>query len=691
MQKEETEPLLSNKQNVVSGAAKAIVLSSVMFVFISFWRAAAIVVGDLGSTAYYIGGIAEQFVGEVAPYFILCVMLFSFAVSGLYMESSPLFVRGGVYRVVKFALGNIISKIAVSALVFDYVLTGPISSVSAGHYFVGLINDTFSHLNINISLNKNLFAMFVAIVIVAYFYWENIKGIEESSGKALKIFIITGIMGVLIIAWSLFTLWIKGEPFFKNLPDLKINLSDEAFGWFKNWDWIKSITAFSILIAFGHSLLAMSGLETLGQVYREIEYPKLKNFKKTILTIFIFSVVVTPAVSFLGVMLIPDSVRPQYIDNLIGGIAMFLAAPEWLKLVIHTFVVLVGVLILSAAVNTSIVGANSVLNRVAEDGILTDWLRKPQKKYGTTHRMLSLIAGMQILTIILSGGEILLLGEAYAFGVIWSLTLKAFAMIVLRYKDKRPREWRYPLNLNIGRLHIPLGIITVFLVLFFVAMTNLFTKPVATLSGFIFTFSFFIIFSVSELINKKKTKAKEISPEEEYLTEKSKRVLEHFNLEDEFEITPKTIGSELNDRVLVAVKDPNNLNHLQKVLSETDIEKTDVIVMIGRVFTDKFSTFVERDLQKDERELFSNVVDVSEKIGKPVITIIVPTNNAFFSIMNTANMLGVREVVIGLSAKYKPDIQLEQLALIWGTVQSDESKHIRIRIISYDREFIADL
>lgn len=691
MQKEESESLIDNKQKLVSGTAKAIVLSSVMFVFISYLRATAIVIGDLGSTMYYIGGIAEQFVGEVAPYFILLVMLFSFAVSGLYVESSSLYTRGGVYRVVKFALGDTFAKISVSALVFDYVLTGPISSVSAGQYFIGFLNETFHHFGVNIYLNGNVFSMFVAIIIILFFWWENVKGIEESSSKALKILIITVIMGVLVLLWGIITLLFKDEPFFKNLPPFEVKLSEEAYGFLKNWDWVKSITFFSILIAFGHSLLAMSGLETLGQVYREVEYPKLKNFKKAALTIFLITVTFTPGMSFLAVLLIPDSVRPQYIDNLIGGVAMFLAAPEWIKLIIHSFVVLVGVLILSAAVNTSIVGANSVLNRVAEDKILTDWLRKPNKKFGTTHRMLSLIAGMQIATVLLSRGEILLLGEAYAFGVIWSMTLKAFSMIVLRYKDKRPREWRYPVNIDIGKIHIPVGIITVFLILFFVAMTNLFTKPIATISGFSFTVIFFIIFMISEFINKKKIMSEEKLSEEEFYMEKSKRVLEHFNLEDEFEISPKAIGSELEDRILVAVKDPNNLYHLQKVLNETDTEKTDVIVMIGRVFTDKYSTLVEKELLEDERELFSNVVDVSEKIGKPVITVIIPTNNAFFSIISAAKMLSVREVVIGLSAKYKPDVQLEQLALLWGTVQSDETKHIKIRIITQDREFVADL
>src|SRR4030081_261309 len=120
-------------------AAKVIVVSSVTFTFISYWRTAAVVLCDLASTAYYIGGIVEQSIGPAAPWFILAVMCFSYAVRWVYIESCTLFVRGGVYRVVREALGRFFAKIAVSALMFDYILTGPISGVSAGQYIVGLI------------------------------------------------------------------------------------------------------------------------------------------------------------------------------------------------------------------------------------------------------------------------------------------------------------------------------------------------------------------------------------------------------------------------------------------------------------------------------------------------------------------------------------------------------------------------
>ena len=119
--------------------ANVIIVSSVMFTFISYWRTAAVVLCDLASTAYYIGGIVEQSIGPAAPWFILAVMVFSYAVRSVYIESCTLFVRGGVYRVVREALGKFMAKLAVSALMFDYVLTGPISGVSAGQYILGLI------------------------------------------------------------------------------------------------------------------------------------------------------------------------------------------------------------------------------------------------------------------------------------------------------------------------------------------------------------------------------------------------------------------------------------------------------------------------------------------------------------------------------------------------------------------------
>src|SRR6266700_2892094 len=138
--------MAKNVPSLVAGRTKVIVATSVMLSFISFWRAAAIVLNDLGSSAYYVGGIAERAVGPAAPWFVLGVMLFSYAVRSVYIESCSMFTRGGVYRVVKEAMGGTLAKLSVSALIFDYVLTGPISGVSAGQYIVGLVAQTATYL-----------------------------------------------------------------------------------------------------------------------------------------------------------------------------------------------------------------------------------------------------------------------------------------------------------------------------------------------------------------------------------------------------------------------------------------------------------------------------------------------------------------------------------------------------------------
>ena len=144
-------------------------------------------------------------------------------------------------------------------------------------------------------------------------------------------------------------------------------------------------------------------------------------------------------------MLIPDAVRVSvYKDNLIAGLAMYMYGPELLRLIFRGFVVVVGFLILSGAVNTAIIGSNGVLNRVSEDGVLSDWFRFPHSKYGTSYRIINLIVALQIFTIIASRGDVYALGEAYAFGVIWSFAFKSLAMLVLRFKYKGERGWKVP-------------------------------------------------------------------------------------------------------------------------------------------------------------------------------------------------------------------------------------------------------
>jgi amino acid transporter len=653
-------------------AVQVFVATTVMLTFISFWRASAIVLSDLASSAYYAGGEAENFIGKSAPWFILAVMLFSYAVRALYIESSSMFVRGGVYRVVKEAMGGTLAKFSVSALLFDYVLTGPISAVSAGQYMAGFVHDVAGYLGHPLKFSDNHFAAVVAVAATLYFWWKNIQGIHESSDKAMKIMKITTVMVVMLIVWCLLTLTKVGA----HLPPLpsihSMKLDKESLGWLPH-NWAYHITIIALLVGFGHSVLAMSGEETLAQVNREIEHPKLKNLERTGLVIFIYSLVFTSLVSFFAVMIIPDKIRPEHFENLIGGLAMYLIGPEWAKLIFHGFVVLVGALILSGAVNTAIVGANGVLNRIAEDGVLTAWFQRPQRRYGTTYRILNLIVGLQLAAIIVSGGDVHLLAALYAFGVIWSFAFKALAVFVLRFTEPENREWKVPGNLHIAGVEIPIGLAVIALVLFATAITNLLTKTDATIAGVAFSGIFFGLFTVSEHITHRQRKGREN--------------IEQFRVSGEPDLTPDALRVRPGN-VLVTVRDPRNLHYLRDVLNRTDTNKQDVVVMTARLYQGPaFSgnrTYDAKDVFDDyEQELFTAVVATAEKAGKPVQLLVVPGKNIFETIMVTGQHLDSSRVVCGLSNKLTSDEQAKFTGDAWERLPEPRPR-IALEVVAPD-------
>ncbi len=664
---------------------RIVVATSVMLTFISYWRAAAIVLNDLASSAFYACGIAEQAVGKSAPWFIVGVMLFSFAVRAVYVESCSMFVRGGVYRVVKEALGGTLAKLSVSALMFDYILTGPISGVSAGQYIVGLINETLITADKNgwipgavqnlfrgtPHFNVNLTSVIFALIVTVYYWWENTKGIHESSEKALRVMQITTVMVVILLVWSAITLVKSGYNPVPFPTPSNLHFSKESLGFlrhsFPDESLARMFGLLGILIAFGHSVLAMSGEESLAQVNRELAHPKLKNLKKAAIVIAIYSFIFTGLSSLLSVMLIPDAVRvPIYKDNLISGLAMYMWGPILLRLIFRAFVVVVGFLILSGAVNTAIIGSNGVLNRVSEDGVLADWFRFPHRKYGTSSRIINLVVGLQILTILASRGDVYVLGEAYAFGVIWSFTFNSLSMLVLRFKYKGERGWKVPPNVTIAGMEIPIGLLSVFFVLLATALVNLATKSVATVAGVSFSVVFFIIFTVSEHANRKK-----------YALAKQ-QMKDHFQLLQSDTVERESLGIR-SGNILVPVRDYNTLNHLKWVLDQTNIKDQDVVVMTARIThfgAAAYDLSTEQVFSDYEQTLFTRAVSVAEGFGKKISLLVVPAKDAWSAVAQTAHNLDSSAVVAGLSSKMTTTEQAFVLGSAWEAIPEPKRQFV---------------
>jgi nucleotide-binding universal stress UspA family protein len=296
-----------------------------------------------------------------------------------------------------------------------------------------------------------------------------------------------------------------------------------------------------------------------------------------------------------------------------------------------------------------------VLNRVAEDGVLPDWFRHPHKKYGTTSRLINLIVGLQLLTIVISRGDMIMLGEAYAFGVVWSFAMKALSVLVLRYKQPGAREWKVPMNFHVGKTEIPLGLMLITVVLFALAVINVLTKKVATISGITFTIVFFIIFELSDIYNRKRKAT-------------HGQDLEKFRLDTRSDLSAQSVSVRPGN-VLVAVRNPHRLQHLARILQKTDTRKLDIVVLSVRTVTQAGSGEHGLDssqlFSEDETSVFTRVVALAEKAGKHVELMVVPGSDPYEAVVQTAALLQSSRIVMGLSPKLTASEQGAAVGRYW--------------------------
>jgi Amino acid permease len=504
-------------------------------------------------------------------------------------------------------------------------------------------------------------------VVTAYFWWENTKGVSESSEKALHIMKLVTVMVVMLIAWCTYTVIVRHSALPPWPHPRNLRLGPSALGWLAHSSLPHMFGIIAIFIALGHSVLAMS----------EIESPKLQNLRKAGLVIFIYSLVFTSLVSFFAVMIIPDDVRQHFLENLIGGLAMSLEGPIFVRLLFHAFVVVVGTLILAGAVNTAIVGSNGVLNRVSEDGVLSDWFRQPHPRFGTSYRIINIVVFLQIVTIIISRGDVTFLANLYAFGVIWSFAMNGLSVLVLRYTRPGQRDFQVPLNFTIAGVQVPVGLGLITLTLFLIAFVNLFTKPIATVAGGAFSILLYIVFTISERRG--------------HHTNAARVEMDQFNLALEGELTPEGVGARPGN-ILVPVSNHYALYHLGNVLDRIKPGRRDIVVLHIRLL--RRSASGENELDVDqlfgsiEQHLFSQALSMAEKRGKSIRLAVVAANDLWDGILRAATALKSSTIVLGHSAKETTEEQARQIGDAWEQLGDQKPQfNLEIHLANGDKVY----
>jgi len=144
--------------------------------------------------------------------------------------------------------------------------------------------------------------------------------------------------------------------------------------------------------------------------------------------------------------------------------------------------------------------------------------------------------------------------------------------------------------------------------------------------------------------------------------------MEKFRLDPSDEVSCEGVSVRPGN-VLVAVRNPNRLQHLQRVLDKTDTRKMDIVVLSVRQVTQagsgEHALDTDQIFSDDETNVFTHVVTLAEKTGKHVELMVVPGSNPYEAVVQTAARLQSSRIVMGLSPKLTPSEQGAEVGYQW--------------------------
>src|SRR5437879_4310438 len=369
------------------------------------WLCWAVVFADIGSSVYYVPGILYGRVGNLAGFFVLLTMSVFVLLTLKYAEvSARLPEGGGVVTVAAQAINSWVGALGGMFILVSYFLTAAISCLSAIQYF-SVVLPTLGPFILEITI--------CVLVLLGLLNWV---GISESA-KVSLVGALIAFLSDLAIIWTVFThIPITAFPF------LFASMFAHA-----------SLTPPSILVGFAGAFLAFSGLESISQLSPSMMTPRKKTISLALLLVVIPVGVTSPLLTMLATLLqldaAADPVLSTQLLSLLGG--------HWGDVVLQTEVAISAGLILAFASNTAVIGAYHVFLALARMEFFPEFILRRNHFRGTPHWSIALATGIPIAVLVLVHGEIDILGDMYAFGLLGAFTVTCVGLDIIRYRERK--------------------------------------------------------------------------------------------------------------------------------------------------------------------------------------------------------------------------------------------------------------
>ena len=379
----------------------------------------AVVFADIGTSVYYVPGILYGTVGKLAGFFVFLTMIVFVLLTFKYVEVTYRFPQGGgVVTVAAKALNRWFGALGGMFILVDYFLTSAISSLS-GILYLSVVFTAIGPQTTFLGLSITVWITLLVLVLLGILNWV---GISESAKVSLVGAVIAFASDIAILV-TVFT-HLSLAQFFALFPAMF------AGG--------RPLTLVTILVGFAGSFLAFSGLESISQLSPNMKLPR-RGVGKIALFLVVLTVGLTsPILTVLSTVLLPkaaaDPVLSSQLISLLGG--------HWGAIWLQTEVAISASALLVFASNTAIIGSYHVFMALARMEFFPAFLMKHNKLRNTPHYSIALSTLIPILVLIAVRGNINILGDMYAFGLLGAFTLTCVGMDIVRYHQRKIRRNR---------------------------------------------------------------------------------------------------------------------------------------------------------------------------------------------------------------------------------------------------------
>ena len=368
----------------------------------------AVVFADIGSSIYYVPGILYGRVGNLAGFFVLLTMSVFVLLTLKYAEVSARFPEGGgVVSVAAQAINSWVGALGGMFILVSYFLTAAISCLSAVQYF-SVVLPAISPFILEITIS--------VLVLLGILNWV---GISESA-KVSLVGALIAFLSDLVIIWTVFTHIPVAE-----FPSLFARMFAHA-----------SLTPSSILVGFAGSFLAFSGLESISQLSPSMKTPRKKIISLALLLVVVTIGATSPLLTILATLLQQDAAA----DPVLSTQLLSLLGGHWGNLILQTEVAISASLILAFASNTALIGAYHVFLALARMEFFPQFILRRNQFRGTPHWSIALATGIPIAVLLLVRGQINILGDMYAFGLLGAFTVTCIGLDIIRFRERRASQ-----------------------------------------------------------------------------------------------------------------------------------------------------------------------------------------------------------------------------------------------------------